>query len=276
MRSVLYEAKKHISFRETWVGYILAVGFLCIALKNTAYTIPDVAGQWNSLFQDIYVYGATLSAFLVAIGISRLMCYEHERKTDALLYTATNGRSISFLSKIGFAVMYCAVAVVIIGTVSIVIHGSSFGFEKAFSNIEYCPYFMNEGLPTVSNLVYSIVQYLFLFLGVLYFAGFVMIVATLTKRTALTICISGGTYLAFLIYYLAGSSLLRGTAIDIAYTVWRFSFAGFMLQESYSWTSTRNWPGEWSNVWKPILLVLGIVLAEGVILWLLWRKKDRK
>ena len=106
MRSIFYEAKKHLSFRETWVGYILAVGFLIISVKNTVYTIPDVAEQWNNIFQDIYTYGATLSAFLVAIGISRLMCYEHERKTDAILYTATNGRRISFLSKMGFAVLY--------------------------------------------------------------------------------------------------------------------------------------------------------------------------
>ena len=82
MRSIFYEAKKHLSFRETWVGYILAVGFLIISVKNTVYTIPDVAEQWNNIFQDIYTYGATLSAFLVAIGISRLMCYEHEKKTD--------------------------------------------------------------------------------------------------------------------------------------------------------------------------------------------------
>ena len=80
MRSVFYEAKKHLSFRETWVGYILAVGFLIISVKNTVYTIPDVAEQWNNIFQDIYTYGATLSAFLVAIGISRIMCYEHERR----------------------------------------------------------------------------------------------------------------------------------------------------------------------------------------------------
>ena len=50
MRSVFYEAKKHLSFRETWVGYILAVGFLIISVKNTVYTIPDTAEQWNSIF----------------------------------------------------------------------------------------------------------------------------------------------------------------------------------------------------------------------------------
>ena len=275
MRSIFYEAKKHLSFRETWVGYILAVGFLIISVKNTVYTIPDVAEQWNNIFQDIYTYGATLSAFLVAIGISRLMCYEHERKTDAILYTATNGRRISFLSKMGFAVLYCAAVVIIIGAVSIVIHASIFGFENAFSDIEYCRYFINKA-PSVSNLVYGIVQYLFLFLGVLYFAGFVMLVATLTRRTALTICISGGTYLALLIYYLVGSSFLRGISIDIADTVWRFSFAGFMLQESYSRFPVLNWVGEWSSAWKTVLLVIGIVLAEGVLLWQLWRKKDRK
>ena len=103
-----------------------------------------------------------------------------------------------------------------------------------------------------------------------------MLVATLTRRTALTICISGGTYLALLIYYLVGSSFLRGIAIDIADTVWRFSFAGFMMQESYSRFPILNWTGDWNSVWKTVLLVIGIVLAEGVLLWQLWRGKDCK
>lgn len=276
MRSILFEAKKHLSFREPWVGYILGLGYLLLSLYVTKETIPDIGQRWCSMYQNIYSYGATLSAFLVVVCISRLMCYEQEQKTDALLYTAANGRNITFWSKIGFTAIFCALIVVIIGCVSIIFHGSSFGFEGAFSPITECLYFRLEGCPAISKLAYCIFQYFLLYLGVLYFAGFVMIVATLTKRTALTICISGGAYLALLIHYLAGSRLLRGTALAIANTVWRFSFAGFMLQESYSWTSIPNLPGEWSNVWKPILLVICIVLAECILLWQLWRKKDCK
>ena len=271
MRSILCEAKKHLSFRETWVGYILGIGYLLLSLKVTEETVPNIGQRWYSMYQNIYSYGAMLSAFLVVICISRLMCYERERKTDALLYTAANGRKITFWSKIGFAAIFCALIVVIIGSVSIVFHGSSFGFEGASSPITECLYFSVDGCPTIPKLAYCLFQYLLLYLGVLYFAGFVMIIAAITKRTALTIFLSGGTYLALIAYYVVGYRFFRGTALQIGDTVWDFSFAGFMMQESYSWSS-----GLWSDIWKPILVVLCMILAEAVLLWIIWRRKDRK
>ena len=271
MRSILCEAKKHLSFRETWVGYILGLGYLILSLKVTTETIPNIGQRWYAIYQNIYSYGAMLSAFLTVIGISRLMCYEHERKTDALICTAAEGRRTSFSSKIGFVAMYCAVIVIIIGIVSILYHCSSFGFEGALSPITECLYFSVEGCPTIPKLAYCVFQYLLLYLGVLYFAGFVMIIAAITKRTALTIFLSGGTYLALIAHYVVGYRFFRGIALQIADTVWDFSFAGFMMQESYSWSSNL-----WADIWKPILVVLCIILIEGVLLWMLWHRKDRK
>ena len=165
MYTNLVETKKHLSFREARVGALIALGFLILMLKNTVYETADVAEQWNGVFQDIRTYESTLTAFLLVTGLSRLMCYERERKTDALLFTAANGKKIVFFSKTGFAALYCLLSVTLIGTVSLLVHGAFFGFADASGPVKYCPYYSIEGLPPISNLVYGIVQYLFLFLG---------------------------------------------------------------------------------------------------------------
>ena len=167
MYTNLVETKKHLSFREAWVGALIALAFLILMFQNTVYPAPDVSEQWNIVFQNIRTYGATLTAFLLVTGLSRLMCYERERKTDALLFTAANGKKIVFFSKTGFAALYCLLSVTLIGTVSLLVHGASFGFADASSPVKYCPYYSVEGLPPMSNLAYGIVQVLFLCLGAL-------------------------------------------------------------------------------------------------------------
>ena len=276
MRTILHEAKKSLSFRETWVGVLIALGFLILMLKISIYETADVSEQWNGVFQDIRTYGATLTAFLLVTGLSRLMCYERERKTDALLFTAANGRKITFFSKIGFASLYCLLAVSLIGTVSLLVHGGAFGFADATGPVRYCPYYSETGLPPMSNLAYGIVQVLFLCLGALYMAGFVLILGVLIQKTALTMSIAGGAYLILLVYYYMNGGPLRGAALTIADTVFRFSFVGFMMQDTFAWGSVVGAPGVWSDVWKPVLAVLCIVAAEGVLLWLLWRRRAKK
>ena len=43
--------------------------------------------------------------------------------------------------------------------------------------------------------------------------------------------------------------------------LYRFGFGGYLLLESYSWTS-RGFPGLWPDVWKPVLLGIGMILLE--------------
>lgn len=276
MRFLLCEAKKHLSFREALVGYLIGLGFLILMLKNTVYETADVSEQWFGLFQNIRTYGATLTAFLLVTGLSRLMCCERERNTDALMFTAADGRKITFFSKIGFAALYCLLTVAVIGAVSLLVQGASFGFADASSPVKLCPYYREEGLPPMSCLGYAVVQYLFLFLGALCMAGFVLILAVLMGRTAVTMCVCGGAYLVLLVYYYMNGGPLRGAALTVADTVFRFSFVGFMTQETFAWGSVVGMPGVWSDVWKPVLAALCVIAAEGVLLWALWRRKERK
>jgi len=54
--------------------------------------------------------------------------------------------------------------------------------------------------------------------------------------------------------------------------LYRFGFGGYLLLESYSWTS-RGFPGLWPDVWKPVLLGIGMILLEFFLFWRIWRRK---
>ena len=75
------EARKHRAFREVWVAYILGGLYLLLGLyteiSEQNYSIRYPAEQkWYFLQSNIRSYGATLTAFLLAVGLPRLVCCE--------------------------------------------------------------------------------------------------------------------------------------------------------------------------------------------------------
>lgn len=263
------------AFREVWVAYLLGGLYLLLGLyteisEQNYSVLYDAQQKWNFVQQNIYSYGATLTAFLLAVGLPRLVCCEREYRTDDLVGTAALGRLCTWRAKTAFTVLYCAVVVFIIGAASLLVNGGAFGFEGALSSVAGCVYFADTALPPMSNLAYCAIQYGFLFLGALYFAGFILIVAALTRRTALSLFLCGGSYLLFFAYSAVGPQLpeLLRVPIDALY---RFGFGGYLLQESYSWV----FPYLWSDVWKPVLLEIGMILLEFFIFLQIWRRKAK-
>lgn len=280
MWSVFSEAKKYRAFREAWVGCLLGVLFLIFALYqefpediSLIRTLP-ARQNWFRVQQDIRTYGGTLTAFLLAVGLPRLICCEREYRTGCLIKTSAAGNRVTWSSKVLFAILYCAAVVFVIGASSLLINCGHFGFKGALQPIESCVYFSEEALPQMSNLAYCILQYLFLFLGALYFAGFVLLLAALTRRTALTIFLCGASYLLCMLYEYVGY-MFSGLANCVMGFFYRFGFGGYLLQASYSW-SRYGGMGDWSDVWKPVLLVVILILLEFSGLWWVWRRKARK
>ena len=271
MQLVLNEARKQRSFREVWVGCLLAILFLSIFIYSDSWdlNLNPAPIAWFQLQQDIHRYVGVLTAFLLVIGLSRLMCYETEQRTAGLVGTAAYGPSLTWRAKVGLSLLYCTAVVFVLGAVTLGIRGSLFGFQDAFAPVSECVHFESVPLP---NLAYCIVQYGFLLLGALYFTGFILIVATLTKRTSFTIFLCGGIYLASLCYQFVIQFRLRGLAEKICKVIFQFSFCGFMQLESYRWF---EWTGQWGNVWKPIVFVLLATALELAVLWLLWRRKAK-
>ena len=179
------EARKHRAFREVWVAYLLGGLYLLLGLyteisEQNYSALYDAQQKWLFVQQNIYSYGATLTAFLLAVGLPRLVCCEKEYRTADLVGTAALGRRCTWRAKTAFTVLYCAAVVFCIGAASLLVNGGAFGFEGARLPVAGCVYFADTALPPMSNLAYCALQYGFLFLGALYFAGFILIVAALT------------------------------------------------------------------------------------------------
>ena len=280
------EIRKHRSFREVWIAYLLgAIFFFALtwlesgdlrmlhSYSSSSAQNPHVYAQgWLSIQQNIRIYGASLTAFLIVIGLARLACYEKEQRTESLIRVSGEGPLISWCAKVIFTVGYCFAIVFILGFLTLTINGTLIGFQEAHRPVAECVYFISVPL---SNILYCIVQYVFLFIGALYFAGFVLLAGIITRRTSFTILICGFAYLVSMVYEYANSifSAKVGHVLGFFY---RFGFGGYLLQRSYCWTEQIGWPGEWKNIWKPILLALAVIIIEFASTWVIWRRKGRK
>ena len=152
------EARKHRAFREVWVAYILGGLYLLLGLyteiSEQNYSIRYPAEQkWYFLQSNIRSYGATLTAFLLAVGLPRLVCCEREYRTDDLVGTAALGRRYTWSAKTAFTVLYCAAVVFIIGAASLLVNGGAFGFEGALSPVAGCVYFADTALPPAAAII---------------------------------------------------------------------------------------------------------------------------
>ena len=70
------EARKHRAFREVWVAYLLGGLYLLLGLyteiSDQNYSVRyDAQQKWWFVQQNIRSYGATLTAFLLAVGLPR-------------------------------------------------------------------------------------------------------------------------------------------------------------------------------------------------------------
>ena len=123
------EARKHRAFREVWVAYLLGGLYLLLGLyteisEQNYSVLYDAQQKWNFVQQNIYSYGATLTAFLLAVGLPRLVCCEREYRTDDLVGMAALGRRCTWRAKQAFTVLYCVAVVFIIGAASLLVNRS--------------------------------------------------------------------------------------------------------------------------------------------------------
>ncbi len=279
MRYILYEIKKHVSFRETWVAYALGIGYLILGMRNYRDLTGNVQQAWYGWHQYIWLFGANLAMFLVIIGMSRIMSYERERRTDSVLLTTARGRNKLFFSRIGFAAIYAAVIVVVFGVTTFIHQFARLGFEGAFDSLkDSSNYFGIDGEASITNIGFGVLRHCLFYLSVLYLTYLVMLISQLTKRPVITICICGAAYVFPVAYYVLGFDFLSDRLEAVAEFISRCSFGGFMMLESYSWGRTfdicyDDWIG---NLWKPVLFVVTAILVELTLLWVLWRRKERK
>lgn len=277
MWSIKDELRKHRAFREVWAGYLLGAAYFLFNLRQ--YSRYGSPSSWFEIQQDIYCYGNLLTAFLIVMGLPRLMCCEQEYGTVHTIRVSEQGTFLVWRSKALFAIGYCAAVVTVTGIVSLLVHGGLIGFRDALAPVSEAAAFGSGPLP-LSNLAYCALQYVFLFLGAVYFAGFVLLTAQITQRTTLTISLCGGAYLvlfgyATVMWGATGTQATPKPLVLIAALLQflqNFNFAAFMAQQNFSHLFIH----EWGEIWKPVLLVILLIVAEFGASWWLWKRRARK
>ncbi len=277
MGLLLDEVRKHRANREVWVSILVCClfnGISLMTLRADLRPLPDefTWQYWYHIQQDIHSFGAMTMAILLTVSLPRIFCCEIELRTDRLVRTSAHGCRKVWTAKMLYAVLYCTTVVFVLCTITLLADGSAFGFRGALSPVTDSMYWSADGLPPMSNLAYCILQYGFLLLGSLYYAGFVMLISILTRRTALSIFICGGIWTLLYGYGLREFNPFLVSSLD---TVFCYSFGSFMDQSGFSYAFAGEDP-VWANLWKPILFVLFMIAAEVGLSWLIWRRRAKK
>ena len=279
------EARKHRALREVPVALVLALVYF-ILNAEPQNPVQDQRTLWFLTQQDIRAGVGTGVAFLTAVGLPRLVTCERELGTGELIRSSRRGAAYTFGAKLGYAAIYCLLSVLLGMVFGLGVSGSGFGFEGAFEPVAEAFYYDVSLTPGLTNIGYCLLQYLFFYVGALYFAAFVLLVAALTRRAALTV---GLCTLLYVYGVLCNTGvmvpLVGGSRIaDAAYVLNLLLPTGFITHESFNALyfdphlmpySHRGGGGDLGYVWIALLYAFAVTALIVFALWRVYRRRDR-
>ena len=279
------EARKHRALREVPVALVLALVYF-ILNAEPQNPVQDQRTLWFLTQQDIRAGVGTGVAFLTAVGLPRLVTCERELGTGELIRSSRRGAAYTFGAKLGYAAIYCLLSVLLGMVFGLGVSGSGFGFEGAFEPVAEAFYYDVNLTQGLTNIGYCLLQYLFFYVGALYFAAFVLLVAALTRRAALTV---GLCTLLYVYGVLCNTSiivsLVGGSRIaDAAYVLNLLLPTGFTTHESFNALyfdphfmpySHRGTGGDLGYVWIALLYSFAVTALILFALWRVYRRRDR-
>ena len=279
------EARKHRALREAPVALVLALVYF-ILNAEPQNPVQDQRTLWFLTQQDIRGGVGTGVAFLTAVGLPRLVTCERELGTGELIRSSRRGAAYTFGAKLGYAAIYCLLSVLLGMVFGLGVSGSGFGFEGAFEPVAEAFYYDVNLTQGLTNIGYCLLQYLFFYVGALYFAAFVLLVAALTRRAVLTV---GLCTLLYVYGVLCNTSiivsLVGGSRIaDAAYVLNLLLPTGFITHESFNALyfdphfmpySHRGTGGDLGYVWIALLYAFAVTALIVFALWRVYRRRDR-
>ena len=284
------EARKHRALREVPVALVLALVYF-ILNAEPQNPVQDQRTLWFLTQQDIRAGVGTGVAFLTAVGLPRLVTCERELGTGELIRSSRRGAAYTFGAKLGYAAIYCLLSVLLGMVFGLGVSGSGFGFEGAFEPVEEAVYYDVSLMPGLTNIGYCLLQYLFFYVGALYFAAFVLLVAALTRRAVLTVGLCTLLYVygvlcnTGIITSLVITSLVGDSRIaDAAYVLNLLLPTGFITHESFNALyfdphfmpySHRGGGGDLGHVWIALLYAFAVTALIVFALWRVYRRRDR-
>ena len=275
---LLDEARKHLAFLEVWVALALTLVYFAVFAKP----MSDVETRWLITQSEIYRMGNIGVAFILITTLPRLVTCEGDYGTRALICASRHGARDTFRAKLGYAAAYCLACVLLAMVFGLGVSAGGYGFDGAFEPVAEAQYYSVR----LTNIGYCLLQYLFFYVGALYFAAFVLLVAALTRRAVLTV---GLCTLLYVYGVLCNTSiivsLVGGSRIaDAAYVLNLLLPTGFITHESFNALyfdphfmpySHRGTGGDLGYVWIALLYAFAVTALIVFALWRVYRRRDR-
>ena len=266
------EARKHRALREVPVALVLALVYF-ILNAEPQNPVQDQRTLWFLTQQDIRGGVGTGVAFLTAVGLPRLVTCERELGTGELIRSSRRGAAYTFGAKLGYAAIYCLLSVLLGMVFGLGVSGSGFGFEGAFEPVAEAFYYDVSLTPGLTNIGYCLLQYLFLYIGTLYYAA-------ICRRAVPAVILSGGLH----VFSMLGSTdtIGRFLGYDIGNAAFRLHLllpGGFVLHDSFNtryWSSLPQCAASLGCVWKPLAFALAMTAALVLALWLIYKRRDKR
>ena len=279
---LLGEARKHLAFLEVWVALALTLVYFVLFAKP----MSDVETRRLITQNEIYRMGNIGVAFMLITTLPRLVTCEVDYGTRALICASRHGARDRFRAKLGYAAACCLACVLLAMVFGLGVSAGGYGFDGAFEPVAEAQYYSVRLTPGLTNIGYCLLQYLFLYVGALYFAAFVLLVAALTRRAALTV---GLCTLLYVYGVLCNTgvmvTLLAGSRIaDAAYVLNLLLPTGFITHESFNALyfdphfmpySHRGTGGDLGYVWIALLYAFAVTALIVFALWRVYRRRDR-
>ena len=279
---LLDEARKHLAFREVWVALALTLVYFAVFAKP----MSNVETRWLITQHEIYRMGNIGVAFMLITTLPRLVTCEGDYGTRALICAFRHGARDTFRAKLAYAAAYCLACVLLAMVFSLGVSAGGYGFDGAFEPVAEAQYYSVRLTQGLTNIGYCLLQYLFFYVGALYFAAFVLLVAALTRRAVLTV---GLCTLLYVYGVLCNTgiivSLVGGSRIaDAAYVLNLLLPTGFITHESFNALyfdphfmpySHRGTAGDLGYVWIALLYAFAVTALIVFALWRVYRRRDR-
>ena len=272
---LLGEARKHLAFREVWVALALTLVYFALFAKP----MSDVETRWLITQHEIYRMGNIGVAFMLITTLPRLVTCEGDYGTRTLICASRHGARDTFRAKLGYAAVCCLACVLLAMVFGLGVSAGGYGFDGAFEPVAEAQYYSVRPTPGLTNIGYCLLQYLFFYVGALYFAAFVLLVAALTRRAALTV---GLCTLLYVYGVLCNTgmitSLVGGSRIaDAAYVLnlLHESFNALYFDPHFMPYHGRGGGGDLGYVWIALLYAFAVTALIVFALWRVYRRRDR-
>ena len=273
------EARKHRALREVPVALVLALVYFFLNAEPQN-PVQDQRTLWFLTQQDIRAGVGTGVAFLTAVGLPRLVTCERELGTGELIRSSRRGTAYTFGAKLGYAAIYCLLSVLLAMVFGLGVSAGGYGFDGAFEPVAEAFYYDVNLTPGLTNIGYCLLQYLFLYVGTLYYAALVLLIAALCRRAVPAVILSGGLH----VFSMLGSTdtIGRFLGYDIGNAAFRLHLllpGGFVLHDSFNtryWSSLPQHAASLGCVWKPLAFALAMTAALVLALWMIYKRRDKR